>query len=261
MFMGEKITIPYNKPYIFLEGAGIKSTSVEWSDHDKTDTSSTFTCIPDNILVKGITFKNTYNKPFGIDQTQVTQALAARIYGDKSAFYDCAFIGLQDTLWDVQGRHYFKNCYIEGGIDFIFGSGQSIYEKCQIHVSMGAYAKEHPTGFITAHGRNSSTDPSAFVFKRCSITGTDSKAYLGRAWGGYSRVIYADSILSDIIVPEGWDAWHYVQKEENIEYFEVGCIGAGADTSKRVPWEKKVNNPADLIRFGSIKIDDGIDED
>lgn len=58
----------------------------------------------------------------------VKPALAARIYGDKSAFFGCGFIGLQDTLFDVQGRHYFKTCYIEGAIDFIFGSGQSFYE-------------------------------------------------------------------------------------------------------------------------------------
>ena len=58
----------------------------------------------------------------------VKRALAARIYGDKSSFYECGFVGFQDTLWDVSGRHYFKNCYIEGGVDFIWGNGQSIYE-------------------------------------------------------------------------------------------------------------------------------------
>ena len=58
----------------------------------------------------------------------VKPAVAARIYGDKSAFYDCSFTGFQDTLWDVEGRHYFKNCNIKGAVDFIFGNGQSYYE-------------------------------------------------------------------------------------------------------------------------------------
>ena len=57
----------------------------------------------------------------------IARAVAARIYGDKSAFFECGFVGFQDTLWDVQGRHFFKNTYIEGGVDFIWGSGQSIY--------------------------------------------------------------------------------------------------------------------------------------
>ena len=75
--------------------------------------------------------QNFYNIPPVPDvNNKIMPALAARIYGDKSAFYNCAFFGLQDTLWDVQGRHYFYNCYIEGGFDFIFGRGQSIYEVC-----------------------------------------------------------------------------------------------------------------------------------
>jgi len=55
-------------------------------------------------------------------------ALAARIYGDKSFIYNCSFMGYQDTLFDASGRHYIKNCYIEGEIDFIFGNAQSYYE-------------------------------------------------------------------------------------------------------------------------------------
>lgn len=50
------------------------------------------------------------------------------IAGDKASFYRCSFYGVQDTLWDVEGRHYFKGCFIEGAVDFIFGAGQSIYE-------------------------------------------------------------------------------------------------------------------------------------
>lgn len=56
------------------------------------------------------------------------QAVALRVSSDLAAFYDCAFIGYQDTLYDHHGRHYFKNCFIQGNIDFIFGDGLSIYK-------------------------------------------------------------------------------------------------------------------------------------
>jgi pectinesterase len=56
------------------------------------------------------------------------QAVAFLIQGDMAAFYDCSFYGAQDTLYDKAGRHYFKDCYIQGSIDFIFGDGQSLYE-------------------------------------------------------------------------------------------------------------------------------------
>jgi pectinesterase len=56
------------------------------------------------------------------------QAVALRISGDKAAFYGCRFLGHQDTLYDHKGRHFFKNCYIEGTVDFVFGNGRSFYE-------------------------------------------------------------------------------------------------------------------------------------
>lgn len=71
--------------------------------------------------------QNSYNYPIDNDHP-VKVAVAARISGDKSAFYDCTFLGFQDTVYDYDGRHYFKNCTITGAIDFIFGNGQSIYE-------------------------------------------------------------------------------------------------------------------------------------
>lgn len=52
------------------------------------------------------------------------QAVAVLVAGDKSSFYNCRFISIQDTLCDEMGRHYIKDCYI----DFIWGIGQSIYE-------------------------------------------------------------------------------------------------------------------------------------
>lgn len=55
------------------------------------------------------------------------QAVAMRISGDKAAFHDCHFIGYQDTLCDDRGRHFFKDCYIQGTVDFIFGNGKSLY--------------------------------------------------------------------------------------------------------------------------------------
>jgi pectinesterase len=56
------------------------------------------------------------------------QAVAVRITSDMAAFYSCAILGYQDTLYDHNGRHYFKDCFIQGSIDFIFGDGLSMYK-------------------------------------------------------------------------------------------------------------------------------------
>lgn len=76
------------------------------------------------------------------------QAVALRVSSDLAAFYDCAFIGYQDTLYDHHGRHYFKNCFIQGNIDFIFGDGLSIYK-----VSVQPKSQRKEKGEDATHSR------------------------------------------------------------------------------------------------------------
>ncbi|KAK7386747.1 hypothetical protein VNO78_27082 [Psophocarpus tetragonolobus] len=246
----EMVIIPQEKPCIILEGEGRKNTIISFWDHkgftstNSTSANSTFTSAAPNVIASDITFKNTYikampqNYKLNDKNKQILPALAANIHGDKSVFFRCGFIGYQDTLYDDYGRHYFKDCYIQGEVDFIFGTGQSYYENCSIH-ALGRY-KNIP-GFVTAQARDSLDDPSGFVFEGGSITG-NGQVNLGRAWRAYSRVIFHGTHFSSIITPQGWDAWNYVGHESNFTYAEVDCKGPGANTSKRVPWLTKLNN-------------------
>ncbi|KAM2417494.1 hypothetical protein ACFX1W_024325 [Malus domestica] len=86
-----------------------------------------------------------------------SSSLAIRISGDQAAILGCGFFGAQDTLHDDRGRHYFKDCYIQGSIDFIFGNGRSLYENCQL-ISMSnpvPLGTKSINGAVTAHGRAS----------------------------------------------------------------------------------------------------------
>ncbi|EEF47239.1 probable pectinesterase 29 [Ricinus communis] len=232
----EKVAIPANKPCIFLQGAG-KNTSIEWDDHEDKPTSAIFISLADNIVAKSITFKNTYN--LRSPNMVWRRATAIKIGGDKSAFYGCSFVGIQDTLYDCKGRHYFNKCYIEGAMDFIHGAAQSIYEESTVSVNIGNY-EPGLTGCITAQKKEFPEQRSGFVFKNCKITGT-GKVLLGRAWGAYSTVVIYNSTISDVVVPDGWNAWHGVGHEGNLTYVEANNTGPGADTSKRVPWLKKLD--------------------
>ncbi|KAM7274442.1 hypothetical protein ACFE04_016308 [Oxalis oulophora] len=225
----EKITIELKKTCVFLHGAGRNLTIVEWSDHNRTRFSATFTSLAENIVVKGVTFKNVYNQLPNINKTSpIHQAVATLVGGDKTAFYECSFYGLQDTLWSDKGRHYFSECYIQGAIDFIFGKGQSFYERCRINVTAGEYyADSLKYGYVTAQRRDSDAEPGGFVFKNCQIFG-DLKAYLGRPWGPYAIVLVFNTYIPDIIYPEGWSAGHFPDQK-----------GPGADKSRRVSWSKK----------------------
>lgn len=55
-------------------------------------------------------------------------AAALQVNGGKAAFYNCGFVGVQDTLSDLAGRHYYVGCVIDGAIDFIFGYGQTVFQ-------------------------------------------------------------------------------------------------------------------------------------
>ena len=74
---------------------------------------------------------------------------------------------------------------------------------CTVSVVAGSV---NGPGFITAQGRENPNDKSGFVFYNCNIIG-DGKVYLGRPWRSYARVLFYNTQMSDIIVPQGWDAW------------------------------------------------------
>ena len=63
-------------------------------------------------------------------------------------------------------------------------------------------------GSIAAHNRESPTDPSGFSFVGCQLLGTGYN-YLGRAMGHYSRIIYSECYMEDMIAPQVWDDWNH----------------------------------------------------
>ncbi|CAN1245283.1 Probable pectinesterase 29 [Linum grandiflorum] len=224
----EKVAITGDKPYIILKGQGMGLTKIVWDDHFTTLQSPTFMSQAENIVVRNISFVNSYNYPDG-GRNRILPAAAALVNGDKTSFYGCGFFSVQDTLWDNEGRHYFKDCIIEGAVDFIFGRGQSIYENCDIRAIGG--------GFITAHSREAPDDPSGYVFKGCTISGR-GPSYLGRPWRQYARVLFYKCKLSDIVEPKGWNPWNGDINRNKVTFSEYGNFGPGADTSKRVGFEK-----------------------
>ncbi|XP_014502915.1 putative pectinesterase 10 [Vigna radiata var. radiata] len=245
----ESVVIPISKPCIILEGEGTPKTIISHYDHQSINNHATLLSFPDNVLASGITFKNSYNVPTTKYKSydvgsKIEPANAARLFGDKYFFHNCSFVGYQDTLYDHSGRHVFKDCYIQGYADFIYGNGRSYYTNCFINVV--GRIPDLP-GFVTANGRESADDPSGFVFEGGSIVG-NCKVNLGRAWHPYSRVIFKNTYFSDIVTPQGWVAWSAAGNESRTTYAEIDCKGPGANTSKRVPWMKKLSS-SDLNKF------------
>ncbi|KAM0832812.1 hypothetical protein ACQ4PT_064658 [Festuca glaucescens] len=265
----EKVLVPLNKSFILLEGEGREQAFIEWADHagGDTDTASspTFTSYPTDFMTRDISFKNTYD---GV--RDMAPAVAALVAGDRSSFYRCGFISVQDTLSDLFGRHYYENCYIEGSTDFIFGNGQSIFQVqpkpyssitfvptlwmtervCVQGCELSTGRSSVTLGFITAQGRDSAQDGTGFVFNGGKVSGV-TPAYLGRAWRAYARVIFYRTDMSDIVVSQGWDAWNYKGQEGTLTMVESGCTGKGSNTTGRVPWEKTLSS-LEIAKFVNV---------
>ncbi|KAH7415828.1 hypothetical protein KP509_14G062500 [Ceratopteris richardii] len=255
----EKLVFPKSKPFITLKGEGSRLTFLQWGDiasdigedGDRLGTSASASVAveSDHFIALDISFKNTAPAPEGGEVGK--QGVALRVQGDKAAFYRCRFYGAQDTLYDKAGRHYYYRCYIEGSIDFIFGNARSLYVECHIH------SIATPWGAITAQKRIVPEVNTGFSFVYCVVTGS-GEIYLGRAWGPYSRVVFAHTYFDDIIRPEAWNDFGIEANQKRVIYGEYRCFGPGADRTGRVPWSRTLGK-GQALPFLSIGFVDGHD--
>ncbi|KAL3696579.1 hypothetical protein R1sor_010655 [Riccia sorocarpa] len=233
----ERVKIPATKGPITLQGSGAKNTKIRYKINATkaggTLRSAVVSVKSDNFIAKDITFENTSPSPLPGAVGQ--QAVALEISGDKAAFYRCAFLGYQDTLYDRYGRHYFKDCRIKGTVDFIFGNGQSYYETCTLESVAETF------GSLTAQKRNTSQEDTGYSYVDCKVKGT-GYLYLSRAWGPYSRVVFIRTYFADMIRPEGWYNWGVPGREKTVFYGEYKCFGPGANRKGREVWSYELSD-------------------
>ncbi|XP_065860349.1 pectinesterase PPME1-like [Euphorbia lathyris] len=226
----EKILIERTKPFVTLYANAKAPATVQFSGTAKkfgTFDSATIVVESDYFVAANLIIKNSALRPTATEAMAGAQALALRLSGDMAALYNCKMYGYQDTFCDEKGRHFFKDCYIEGTVDFIFGSGKSLYVNTELHI-----IPEKWRTVITAQAKHGSNEDSGFSFVHCTISGTGkSDAYLGRAWVKMAEVVYSYTYISNAILPEAWDNHGF--SPENMYFGEFQNIGPGANLSGR----------------------------
>lgn len=192
-----------------------------------TTGSTSFYVFGDGFQAENITFENS-SGPVG-------QAVAVRIDGDMVAFIHCKFSGFQDTLYPhgEKSRQYYRDCIIEGTVDFIFGWSTAVFDRCTI------ICKDH--GFVTAPSTNEGT-AFGFVFLDCKISGSAPEAsfYLGRPWRPFGKSAFLRCELGNMIKPEGWHNWNKPEAEKSTFFAEYWNTGSGASTENRVAWSHQL---------------------
>ncbi|MBD8490583.1 pectin esterase [Echinicola sp. CAU 1574] len=230
----EKLTLAATKTKVHLIADNAAETIVTYDDFASkknsygeelgTTGSSSFFVFGDEFYAKNITFENS-SGPVG-------QAVAVRVDGNKVIFENCRFLGFQDTLYPhgEDSRQYYKNCYVEGTTDFIFGWSTAVFEDCEIYSKEGGqYITAASTDKKTLHG---------FVFINCKLTGDapENSVYLGRPWREYAQTVFIKSELGSHIKAEGWHNWDKPEAEEKCFYAEYRSTGPGAAPDERVLW-------------------------
>jgi pectinesterase len=228
----EKVTLPTQKTEITLIGEDRDSTIITWDDHaniNKMGTFKTYTFLVqgNDIVFQNLTIEN--NAP------RKGQAVVLHVEGDRVAFFNCRFLGNQDTIYlGREGtRIYFGGCYIEGTTDFIFGASTAWFEACWILGKVNSY--------LTAASTPKNI-PYGFIFNRCIVTTADSVTgvYLGRPWRAYAYTLFKECRLDGKFRPEGWHNWSNPTNEKTARYHEYKNYGTGSDVSGRVSWSKQL---------------------
>ena len=183
-----------------------------------------------NITLRNLTIEN--NAPMK------GQAVALHTEGNRLLFLNCRFLGNQDTVYTgaAETMLYFKNCYIEGTTDFIFGPSTAWFEKCTINSKVNSFITAASTPKNVAYG---------YVFSHCHLTANDgvTEVYLGRPWRAYAHTLFMNCEMDSHIKAEGWQNWpdyHDPAAEGTVRYEEYNNSGPGAQPQQRVRWSRQL---------------------
>ncbi len=185
---------------------------------------------------QSITFKRT--KDSDVKSKEATERAAAMLAeADRAEFYKCKFSSSQDTLYINPYLHqYYKDCFIEGMTDYIFGEGEIVFDNCTLNFC--GYSDSDAGGYVTA--TRNAVDVSqgkpdvkgkGYLFNNCTITGSKEDGikvgtgYLGRPWDAKATVLFFNTVIEDgsLIDNKGFSDWDKTLAK-NANYSEYNTV-------------------------------------
>lgn len=274
----EKVTI--DRPFVSIIGEDASSTVIAFNDYaamkmpdgSKRGTFRSYTMFLNShdITLSHLTIRNE-----STPRSLVGQAIALYADGDRLFLENCRLESYQDTLFTgplppsplspggftgpkefderIMGRQYYKNCYICGDVDFIFGSAIAYFDNCEI---ASVYSEELPRtagmappvyGYVTAASTPEGY-PFGYVFHKCRFTGTcpDGSVYLGRPWRNFAKTVLINCHLGPHIREEGFHDWNKKEAHDTIYYGEYHSTGKGASPQRRAPFVHQLTDAESL---------------
>lgn len=251
----EKIHIHTNNIQLVGTGKQPQDVVLSWNDSAKvaggTGKSGSVSVDADGFAAENLTIENTFELEHERYAGEGSQAVALLMSSDKAVLDRVRLLGAQDTLYANSrtchenlpkdgsapppgrgfcqaSRQYFRDCYIEGHVDYIFGDAKAVFENCELH------SRHHDTVMVTAQSKQFPEEDSGYYFLHCRITGQDvgDKVILGRPWRTYSTVMFYDTDMEQKIDADGWSEWGGRLKTST--YREYKSHGPGVNGGRRI---------------------------
>ena len=259
----EKIEI--SVPDIEIVGHTAEDTKIIWDDYaKKLDENGveyvTFRTYTVAVTAPRVTFTNLTVENDALSPETKGQEVALTVYADEFLAEDCRFVSTQDTIFcgplppdlierydgflkdelrtGEYQRQVFKNCFIAGNVDFIFGCGDTLFENCEIRSVYDVRGHGY-----TAAPAHASEQEICFVFSNCRFTCEDSVAdgsiFLARPWRDYGKCSYINCEYGRHIAAEGFNKWNDTERDKTARFAEY--TKSGEKPSGRVPWSRALS--------------------
>ena len=259
----EIVYVRPDRPHVTVRGAGRDRTVIQYANNDAFNGDGHLRNAPDGPNVCPLRrlptpdLHNCWRAMFGVDAPDFTlenvtlhnttpfggsQAEAFRGNNDRIALRRVNLLSFQDTL-RLQGKGFVAGSYIEGDVDFIWGTG-TIYVRDSEIRSLHA-------GYVTQI-RNDGTRPGA-VFVRVRLTRApdlaDANVYLGRIETlrfPFSQVVFIDTAMDAHIRPVGWlltpNDCAQAPDLQFWEYHSTDLAGQPIDIGARLPCSRQLTD-------------------
>ena len=155
-----------------------------------------------DFYAENLTLENTW----GTENQSGPQADALCTRVDRIAFFNCKLLSFQDTWWvhqatnDISARNYADNCWIEGAVDYVYGSANLLVENSTLY--------NVRAGSVLTAGSQYEGTPWGHVFKDCIMDGNDAAKsqgnFFGRPWHNAPKELFINVDCRIPMDPAGW---------------------------------------------------------
>lgn len=191
----ELVRIPRARPNLRLVGEDRRGVVICSTNNDRLHPGVAARAVMviegDGCALEDLTVHNT--TPY-----RGSQAEAVCVKADRCVFRRVDFRSFQDTL-NLNGRLLAVDCLVEGDVDYIWGRGPAVFERCELRTLHDGYVVQ---------ARNAPDQPG-FVFRDCQLTAAPEarRFVLARVDAGVfpgSHVAFIGCRMPAALKPEGW---------------------------------------------------------